>query len=58
LPAAITLKVGTLDDPSGLREGVHIWTSSAVPWLHLDPKVRQHERNFPELSPANINPAD
>ena len=52
MPDYLSLKVGTLDDPSGLAEAVHIWTDSKVPWLHVDPDLPQLARDFPELAPG------
>ena len=51
MPEHVSLKVGTLDDPSHLAEAVHIWTRSAMPWMHIDPELPQLEEDFPELAP-------
>ena len=32
----ITIKLGSLDDPSRYAPSGHIWTSSAQPWHHID----------------------
>ncbi len=44
----ITIKAGTLDDPSWLRPAGHIWTSSAVPWLHWPEDALLYERQPPD----------
>ena len=41
------LKAGTLDDPSWLRPQMHMWTSSAQPWVSIDDAIPTHERNPP-----------
>ncbi len=46
-PEMIVLKVGTLDDASGLKLAMNIWTDSALPWMHLDPAVARHPKNRP-----------
>jgi hypothetical protein len=33
--AVVVIKAGTLDDVSTLRPQVHVWTSSAQPWVTL-----------------------
>ena len=35
--------VGTLDDPGWVPIQANIWTRSALPWVHLDPKVERFE---------------
>jgi hypothetical protein len=47
MPEMTVLKVGTLDDASGLKWGMNIWTDRALPWMHLDPAVERHPRNRP-----------
>lgn len=37
--AWITLKVGTLDDASGIAPRGHLWVSKKQPWLILDPSL-------------------
>ena len=32
----IAIKLGSLDDPSKHAPNIHIWTSSAQPWHHID----------------------
>tara|TARA_R110002124_G_C8918114_1_gene511036 strand:+ start:858 stop:1301 length:444 start_codon:yes stop_codon:yes gene_type:complete len=41
-PEAITLKVGTLDDPSGIAPLGHLWVSKKQPGFELDPQSDQH----------------
>ena len=38
-PAAATLKVGSLDDPRGLRPAAHLWVREKLPWVLLEPGV-------------------
>ncbi len=33
----LSLRAGTLDDPSRARPAGHIWTKSALPWVRFDP---------------------
>ena len=35
-PAAISVTLGTLDDPGAFPPQVQIWTASKMPWLALD----------------------
>lgn len=51
VPEIVVLKVGTLDDASGLRLAREVWTDSALPWMRLDPAAEHHPRNRP--SPMN-----
>jgi hypothetical protein len=37
LPGALIIKAGTLDDLSWLKPNTHIWTSSAQPWVKIEP---------------------
>lgn len=41
-PDAITLKVGTLDDPSDIAPIGHLWVSKKQPGIELDPASDQH----------------
>ncbi len=50
----LTLKVGSLDDPSHLQLGMHIWTSSAMPWVPLSEDVPQHEHEFAGLREPRV----
>ena len=36
LPDVALVKIGTLDDSSGLEPSMDAWTSSALPWVDLD----------------------
>ena len=54
LPQFLTIKVGSLDDPSGLAVGRHIWTSSAMPWLRIDEDVPHDEREFAGLAEPKL----
>ena len=47
VPEMTILKVGTLDDASGLKLAMNIWTDSALPWMHVDPAVEQYPGNRP-----------
>lgn len=38
-PGAVIIKGGSLDDRSWLKPGMHMWTGSAQPWVHIDPGV-------------------
>ncbi len=46
-PEMVVLKVGTLDDASGLKLAMNAWTDSALPWMHLDPAVERYPQNRP-----------
>jgi hypothetical protein len=41
------VRVGTLDDPSGMIPQVQIWTEAAQPWHHIDPDIPAHPRGAP-----------
>src|SRR5262245_40300192 len=53
-PLARFVRVGTLDDPSGLTPDVHIFTKSKVPWVELPEGVPAFEvfYDMQELWPA------
>jgi hypothetical protein len=36
-PDLVTVRVGSLDDPSGFRPGQDIYTASAQPWDYMNP---------------------
>jgi hypothetical protein len=38
-PGTVIIKAGSLDDRSWLKPGMHMWTRSAQPWVHIDPGV-------------------
>lgn len=42
-----TVRVGTLDDVSGIRPTVHTWTRSAQGWVSIPADVRAFEGNPP-----------
>jgi hypothetical protein len=39
------VKAGTLDDPSWVTPGAHIWCSEKQPWAEIGANVAQHPRN-------------
>ena len=41
-PHMITIRVGSLDDPSGFHPSSDIYTSRAQPWDHVDPSLPKH----------------
>jgi hypothetical protein len=41
-PETVVLRAGTLDDPGQMKIVANIWTRSARPWAHIDPKTRLH----------------
>lgn len=43
-PGAAVLKAGTLDDPSGVKPGMEIWTRSAQPWVKLEGDMTRMEK--------------
>lgn len=43
-PQFLSIKIGTLDDPSGFKSQGNIWTSSAQPWHHIDPDLPAWEK--------------
>jgi len=45
MPDLVSIKVGTLDDPSGFKPQMQIWTDSAQPWLPLAEDCVQFSRN-------------
>lgn len=47
MPEMTILKAGTLDDATGLKLAMNIWTDSALPWMHLDPALERHQKNRP-----------
>ena len=47
LPEMMVLKVGTLDAPGDMKLVMNIWTSSARPWMHIDPTTECHTENRP-----------
>ena len=52
MPELMVIKVGTLDDTSGLKLTTNIWTRSARPWMHIDPAATNHPQNRPIPPPS------
>jgi hypothetical protein len=50
MPDLQWVKAGTLDDASWFVPQMHIWTSTAQPWVPIDESVPTFEKN-PPLSP-------
>jgi hypothetical protein len=40
-PENTALRIGTLDDSSGMKITANIWTKSARPWAYIDPASKQ-----------------
>jgi hypothetical protein len=38
-PDVVTIRVGSLDDPSGFQPGINIYTASAQPWDYMSPDL-------------------
>ena len=51
-PHLITLRAGTLDDPSAIAPHAQIWTSEAPRWVKLDPALEQYSGQAPPPAPA------
>lgn len=47
LPNILALQAGSLDDPSMYQPRMDVFTSSAQPWDHMDPKVQKHTHAAP-----------
>ena len=47
VPGIVVLKVGTLDDASGLTLYRDAWTDSALPWVPIGGATERHPRNRP-----------
>jgi hypothetical protein len=47
LPNILALQAGSLDDASMYRPTMDVFTSSAQPWDHMDPKVQKHTHAVP-----------
>jgi hypothetical protein len=41
-PDIVNVRAGTLDDSSGLKIVMNIWTKSARSWDYIDPATKQH----------------
>lgn len=50
MPEMMVLKVGTLDNSSGMKLVMNIWTKSARPWMHIDPATSCYAENRPVTS--------
>jgi hypothetical protein len=44
-PDTIDLTAGTLDDPGRVRPLEHLWTESAVGWLHIEDGLPRYPRS-------------
>ena len=44
-PGIKLVRVGALDDPSGLQIDATVWITSAQPWAYVDPGTRLFDRN-------------
>ena len=47
LPDILALQAGSLDDPTVFRPKMDVFTSSAQPWDHMDPKIQKHAQGVP-----------
>ena len=47
LPDIFGLQAGCLDDPTLYKPMVDVFTASAQPWDHMDPKLQKHSRAPP-----------
>lgn len=47
-PGEIDLTLATLDDPSVLTPGFHIWIEHKLPWVRLDDGLAQFQRFRPD----------
>ena len=47
VPEMMVLKIGTLDAPGDMHVVMNIWTSSARPWMYIDPATERHPQNRP-----------
>ena len=47
-PETVDFSVVTLDDPSAVAPGFHIFWSSRVPWFRPDEELPRHERFRPD----------
>jgi hypothetical protein len=46
LPGAMIIKAGTLDERSWLKPNTHLWTTSAQPWVQIDPSATTFSKNM------------
>ncbi len=47
MPGLDFVKAGTLDDAAWLQPQMHLWCSHAQPWVGIDSRAQQFERNPP-----------
>jgi hypothetical protein len=45
-PQVVSIKPGSLDDPSQFRPMVNLWVSAAQPWHHIDRALPKFEKNY------------
>lgn len=45
-PEAVSVTVGTLDDPARTPATRHYFTSERIPWVHLDPELPGRPRSW------------
>jgi hypothetical protein len=43
-PDLVTIRAGSLDDPSAFRPAQHVFAASAQPWDFLDPRLPKFDR--------------
>jgi hypothetical protein len=51
-PGLISIKPGTLDDPSWFKPTIDTWATSAPDWLHQDPTLPKAEKTPNVLKPS------
>jgi hypothetical protein len=44
-PGSIDITAGSLDRPEAIAPQEHIWTDSAVPWLHVEDNLPRYKRS-------------
>ncbi len=44
-PKVAIVKAGTADDPGRFTPSIHVWTSSALPWVNIPADLPQFPRN-------------
>lgn len=54
-PENVAVRAGTLDDSSGMKITMNIWTKSARSWDHIDPSTKQHAGQ-PDAPAASARP--
>ena len=53
VPQLVAVRLGTLDQPHGLKPHVAIWTSEAPKWAVIDPALEQFTEQPPPPPTAN-----